>query len=155
MTVASVRETANWCEAIAHTRAEYLGLHLAVRCLRSRGADVTDQVDRHYAAPGRHRFLDEPEHEQARSALAKGEEYIFRLYADMTCYMLSARPTRRTRCPTQRLCSCPATGANVTRAAPRTAIPPHCSASIDAEPLQAVRWTRVALRTLPPAEAFE
>lgn len=102
-----VRETAYWCEAMAHTTADDRVLHLggrltssprlAVRWLRDRVRDVTDQLDRHYAAPGRHWVLDEPEHEQARSALAQGEAYVFRLYDDTTCYMLSARPTGQTR----------------------------------------------------------
>lgn len=102
-----VRETGYWCEATAHTTADRPGFHLggrftssprrAVRWLQRRVRDVTDQLEGHYAAPGRHRALDDPEHEQARSAVAQGEAYVFRLYDDTTCYMLSARPTGRTR----------------------------------------------------------
>lgn len=102
-----VRETGYWCEATAHTTVDRPVLHLggrltssprlAIRWLRDRVRDVTDQLDRHYAAPGRHWVLDEPEHEQARSALAQGEAYVFRLHDDTTCYMLSARPTGRRR----------------------------------------------------------
>ncbi|GGK11968.1 hypothetical protein GCM10011583_50060 [Streptomyces camponoticapitis] len=107
MAMTGAYETGYWCEATAHTTADRPVLHLggrltssprlAVRWLRNRVRDVTDQLDRHYAAPGRHWLLDEPEQEQARSALAQGEAYVLRLYDDTTCYMLSARPTGQTR----------------------------------------------------------
>lgn len=82
------RETGYWCSApVVHLGGRFTNSpRLAVRWLRDRVRDVTSQLDRHYAAPGRHWFLDEPEHERARSALAQGEVYV-----------LSARPTGRTR----------------------------------------------------------
>lgn len=89
MAMTGVREPGYLGEATAHTTANRPVLHLggrltsrprlAVRWLRDRVRDVTDPLDR------------------PRSTLALGEAYVFRLYDDTTCYMLSARPTGRTR----------------------------------------------------------
>jgi hypothetical protein len=104
---ALVRGAGYWCEAIAHTPADHRVFHLggnptrsprlAVRWLRERVGDVADQLDRPYADPGRYWLTDEPEHERARSTLSRGEVYVFRLYDETTRYILSARPTGRTR----------------------------------------------------------
>ncbi|MFE2937564.1 hypothetical protein ACFXKG_00575 [Streptomyces sp. NPDC059255] len=95
-----------WCEASAHTpgaRTIWLNSHpansprTALRWLRSRVQDVTDQLDRPYAQPGHHWLTDEAEHERARTTLAHGETYVLTLHDDTTRYVLSARPTGGTR----------------------------------------------------------
>ncbi|MFJ2554964.1 MULTISPECIES: hypothetical protein [unclassified Streptomyces] len=94
-----------WCEASAHTpgaRTIWLNSHpansprTALRWLRSRVQDITDQLDQPYAQ-GHHWLTDEPEHERARTTLAHGETYVLTLHDDTTRYVLSARPTGSAR----------------------------------------------------------
>lgn len=103
---ASARSAGYWCEATActsHSRMVWLNSHpasspcLALRWLRSRVRDVTDQLDRPYAQPGHHWLTDEAEHDRARDTLAQGETYALTLHDDTPRYVLSARPTGRTR----------------------------------------------------------
>ncbi len=96
-----------WCEAIAHThqdnRVFWLGSHpastprLALRWLRSRVQDVTDQLDPAPARPALHWLGDHAEHERALASLAGGELYALTLADDTTRYVLSARPVGSSR----------------------------------------------------------
>ncbi|MFE3017108.1 hypothetical protein [Streptomyces sp. NPDC059256] len=96
-----------WCEATAQPTTGgntcWLGSYmarsprLALRWFTRRVRDVTDQLDPHYAAPGRHWLTDHTEHERARTSLAEGEMYTLTLHDDTARYVLSARPTGTTR----------------------------------------------------------
>lgn len=103
---AAARSAGYWCEASAHATGDRIiwlnsrpasSPRIALRWLQSRVRDVTDQLDRPYAQPGHHWLTDEAEHDRARDALAQGETYALTLYDDTTRYVLSARPTGRTR----------------------------------------------------------
>ncbi|MCF6525583.1 hypothetical protein [Streptomyces sp. JJ36] len=91
-----------WCEAAAHPPGGStfpLGSksagspRLALRWLRSRAADIADQLDPPAARPVRAWLADHTEHERALSHLAHGEPYTFTAYEDTTHYVLTARPT--------------------------------------------------------------
>ncbi|MFI6289550.1 hypothetical protein ACIBCM_33250 [Streptomyces sp. NPDC051018] len=96
-----------WCEATAITavpgHAIPLSTHqarsprLALRWLRARVQDVTEQLDPPYAAPAHHWLTDEPEHDRARTLLAHGGTYTLTLHDESARFILSARPTGNTR----------------------------------------------------------
>ncbi|MFI1014231.1 hypothetical protein [Streptomyces sp. NPDC020965] len=97
-----------WCEATAHPSAEEVRVHLlgsrttntsrlALRWLRDRAQDITDQMDEPYAEQGRQWLTDEAEHERALRTLTQGQLYELTLHDDATRYVLSARRTGCTR----------------------------------------------------------
>ncbi|WP_055494789.1 hypothetical protein [Streptomyces sp. TP-A0356] len=65
---------------------------LALRWVRERTSQITDQLDAAYAQPGRHWLTDEPENERALAYLAAGTAYQLTLYDDSTRYVLVANP---------------------------------------------------------------
>jgi hypothetical protein len=82
-----------WCEVTAHGAGGHvvsLGTRaagtrrLALRWLRDRAQDVTDQLDEPYARPGRHWSTDMAEHERAMAVLAQGSPYSV-TFADDAC----------------------------------------------------------------------
>jgi hypothetical protein len=80
------------------TRSIPLGAHdtasprLALRWLRERTRNVTDQLDAAYAQPGRHWLTDEPEHDRALAYLTGGTAYQLTLHDESTRYVLVAYP---------------------------------------------------------------
>ncbi|WP_369235499.1 hypothetical protein AB5J56_25985 [Streptomyces sp. R21] len=90
------------CWAVAYPVHEnhsiLLGSHnaasprLALRWLRERTRNVTDQLDTAYAQPGRHWLTDEPEHERALSYLTTGTAYQLTLHDESTRYVIVAYP---------------------------------------------------------------
>ncbi|MFD6171843.1 hypothetical protein [Streptomyces coeruleorubidus] len=94
--------TAYRCWAVAYpayeTRSIPLGAldtaspRLALRWLRERTRNVTDQLDAAYAQPGRHWLRDEAEHERALAYLTGGTAYQLTLYDENTRYVLVAYP---------------------------------------------------------------
>ena len=101
-------EDSTWyrCWAVAYpaheTRSIPLGAHntasprLALRWLRERARNVTDQLDAAYAQPGRHWLNDEPEHERALAYLTEGTAYQLTLHDENTRYVLVAYPPGET-----------------------------------------------------------
>ncbi|QHC26645.1 hypothetical protein GR130_03135 [Streptomyces sp. GS7] len=95
------------CEAVAHTlhegRSTPLALRttatprLALRWLRSRAADITDQLDAPAARPVRHWLSDHAAHEYALLTLARGDSYLFTIYDEATRYTLSVSPAWNTK----------------------------------------------------------
>ncbi|WP_425265169.1 hypothetical protein [Streptomyces regalis] len=65
---------------------------LALRWLRERTSNITDQLDAAYAQPGHYWLTDEAEHEQALAYLTTGTAYRLTLYDETTCYVLVAYP---------------------------------------------------------------
>ncbi|GGU86542.1 hypothetical protein GCM10010211_60780 [Streptomyces albospinus] len=90
------------CEAVAHAPHEghsvSLGLRsaatprLALRWLRGRATDITDQLDAPAARPVRHWLSDQAAHEYALLALTRGDSYLFTIYDEATRYTLSVSP---------------------------------------------------------------
>lgn len=90
------------CWAMAYplhgTSSFLLGSHdaasprLALRWLRERTGNVTDQLDTAYAQPGRHWLRDETEHERALAYLTTGTAYQLTLHDENTRYVLVAYP---------------------------------------------------------------
>ncbi|MEU6919434.1 hypothetical protein [Streptomyces olindensis] len=95
-------DNAYCCWAAAYpaneTRSILLGSHttpsprLALRWLRERTSNITDQLDAAYARPGRHWLNDEPEHERALAILTGGTAYQLTLHDENTRYVLVACP---------------------------------------------------------------
>ncbi|MFD9506176.1 hypothetical protein [Streptomyces mirabilis] len=65
---------------------------LALRWLRERTRNVTDQLDMAYAQPGRYWLRDETEHERALAYLTTGTAYQLTLHDENTRYILVAYP---------------------------------------------------------------
>ncbi|SOE28432.1 hypothetical protein SAMN05442782_5264 [Streptomyces sp. OK228] len=65
---------------------------LALRWLRERTRNVTDQLDMAYAQPGRYWLRDENEHERALAYLTTGTAYQLTLHDENTRYVLVAYP---------------------------------------------------------------
>ncbi|MFE2316256.1 hypothetical protein ACFXC8_24510 [Streptomyces sp. NPDC059441] len=65
---------------------------LALRWLRERTRNVTDQLDTAYVHPGRHWLRDETEHERALTYLTTVTAYQLTLHDENTCYVLVAYP---------------------------------------------------------------
>lgn len=90
-----------WFEATAHTirlaAQRPTSPRPAFRWLRHQAQEVTDQLDRPYAQPGRHWLTNSAEHERALTALAEGQMCTLTLHDDTTRYLLSARSTRYAR----------------------------------------------------------
>ncbi|MFE2572071.1 hypothetical protein [Streptomyces mirabilis] len=63
---------------------------LALRWLRERTRNVTDQLDMAYAQPGRYWLQDEIEHERALAYLTMGTAYQLTLHDENTRYVLVA-----------------------------------------------------------------
>ncbi|AYN43776.1 hypothetical protein D9753_20370 [Streptomyces dangxiongensis] len=90
------------CRAAAYpldeVRSIPLGSHdatsprLALRWLRERARDITDQLDAPYAQPGLHWLTDEAEHERALAYMTGGTGYQLTLYDESTRYVLLAYP---------------------------------------------------------------
>ncbi|MGQ4383058.1 hypothetical protein [Streptomyces sp. SAS_270] len=90
------------CWAVAYplheTSSILLGSHdtasprLALRWLRERTRNITDQLDPAYTQPGRHWLTDETEHERALAHLTTGTAYQLTLHDDTTRYVLVAYP---------------------------------------------------------------
>ncbi|MFF4971035.1 hypothetical protein [Streptomyces sp. NPDC001083] len=90
------------CWAVAYPLHEIssilLGSHdatsprLALRWLRERTRNVTDQLDTAYAQPGRYWLRDEHEHERALTYLITGTAYQLTLHDENTRYVLVAYP---------------------------------------------------------------
>ncbi|MFD4620338.1 hypothetical protein [Streptomyces sp. NPDC058475] len=90
------------CWAVAYplhaTHSILLGSHdatnprLAVRWLRERTRNVTDQLDMAYAQPGRYWLRDGTEHERALAYLTAGTAYQLTLRDENTRYVLMACP---------------------------------------------------------------
>jgi hypothetical protein len=84
-------------------RSIALGAHgaasprLAVRWLRERTRDITDQLDSAYAQPGHHWLTDESEHARTLAYLTAGTAYQLTLYDENTRYVLVAHPPGATR----------------------------------------------------------
>ncbi|WP_374117872.1 hypothetical protein [Streptomyces sp. S07_1.15] len=70
---------------------------LALRWLRDRTRDITDQLDPPYAQPGRHWLTDEAEHERALAYLAAGTAYQLTLHDEECRYVLVAHPPEDAR----------------------------------------------------------
>ncbi|MDG9701830.1 hypothetical protein [Streptomyces sp. DH37] len=96
-----------WCEVIAHTpddgRTFWLGSHaagsprLALRWLRHRARHISDQLDPPAARPVLHWLGDAQAHEHALANLAHGAPYSHTIFEDAVRYLLTARPTTRSR----------------------------------------------------------
>jgi hypothetical protein len=96
-----------WCEVIAHTpddgRMFWLGSHaagsprLALRWLRHRARHISDQLDPPAARPVLHWLGDAQAHEHALADLAHGTPYSHTIFEDAVRYLLTARPTTRSR----------------------------------------------------------
>ncbi|MET7778296.1 hypothetical protein ABZU94_35625 [Streptomyces mirabilis] len=65
---------------------------LALRWLRERARNVTDQLDMAYAQPGHYWLRDEREHERALAYLTTGTAYQLTLHDENTRYALVAYP---------------------------------------------------------------
>jgi hypothetical protein len=65
---------------------------LALRWLRERTMNVTDQLDMAHAQPGRYWLRDEREHERALTYLTTGTAYQLALHDESTRYVLVAYP---------------------------------------------------------------
>ncbi|WSP77561.1 hypothetical protein OG324_21205 [Streptomyces sp. NBC_01236] len=65
---------------------------LALRWLRERTTNVTDQLDTAYAQPGRYWLRDETEHDRALAYLTSGMAYQLTLHDENTRYVLVACP---------------------------------------------------------------
>ncbi|MFD7373735.1 hypothetical protein [Streptomyces mirabilis] len=65
---------------------------LALRWLRERTRNVTDQLDMAYAQPGLYWLRDETEHERALAYLTTGTAYQLTLHDENTRYVLVAYP---------------------------------------------------------------
>ncbi|MEU8471809.1 hypothetical protein AB0F30_28530 [Streptomyces sp. NPDC029006] len=65
---------------------------LALRWLRERTRDITDQLDAPYAQPGLHWLTDEAEHERALAYMTGGTGYQLTLHDESTCFVLLAYP---------------------------------------------------------------
>ena len=89
-----------WAAAypLHETSSILLGAHdatsprLAVRWLRERTRNVTDQLDMAYAQPGRYWPRDETERERALAYLTTGTAYQLALHDENTRYVLVAYP---------------------------------------------------------------
>ncbi|WP_245876593.1 hypothetical protein [Streptomyces uncialis] len=65
---------------------------LALRWLRERVTNVTDQLDNAYAQPGRFWLRDETERDRALAYLTGGMAYQLTLHDESTRYVLMACP---------------------------------------------------------------
>lgn len=92
-----------YCQATAYAwdqQAAYeLGVHtattprLALRWLRNRARDITDQLDPPVAQPAHHWLADDEAHEHALTQLTQGSPYTLTITDDPVSYTLSAQPT--------------------------------------------------------------
>ncbi|SEO22081.1 hypothetical protein SAMN05216267_102068 [Actinacidiphila rubida] len=95
-----------WCEVTAHAASGHViplgsfapqNRRLALRWLRNRAQDVTDQLDEPYARPGRHWLTDMAEHERAMAVLAQGAPYSVTFADDACRYRLTIHPRGSSR----------------------------------------------------------